>query len=395
MNSESDGPPVTVRKVILVAPRHPEMSGGSTFVTNITAAFRSRGVAVDTVSVWPGDDAALPELIVFPREALHKGPVLRGGGRPTLGNLAQLPVKRVDRLLGLRRLRRLIEHAGSDTAVIFTHVSAKKVLDDAGYRRPSGDRPVFIGQHHSQFASLDHETWLRAQFVDHYADLDAFTALTPEDASDFATLLEVPTYAVGNPATVISTDPVVPSRSRTVVALARYSQEKNLEAMVRVFADATTDMTSAGWHLDIFGEGDRRSALEQEISRSAAGDRVHLMGRTLEPEHVLRGAALNLLTSTYEGFGMSVLEASCVGVPSMAFDCAPGLRSLMSGGAGVLVKHGDESAYAHELRGLLKEPHRLDALGRSAHQRAHRFSSSCVMRQWEQIFADRTVNRAT
>ncbi len=93
-----------------------------------------------------------------------------------------------------------MESMGDETLVVFTHVWSKTRLDETGYRRgPRG--PLFVGQHHSSHRSVADFTPMADEHRIHFADLDAFLALTEEDARGFATLMpRVPCYAMPNPA---------------------------------------------------------------------------------------------------------------------------------------------------------------------------------------------------
>ena len=146
-------------------------------------------------------------------------------------------------VLGLRRYRRLIESFGSDTLVIFTHVKAKMVLRESGFHRSSGGA-IFVGQHHSSFDSLNYETWLRDALPAEFADVDAFTALTDEDAREFARLIGVPCFGIGNPLPKGIRRGAHPKH--IAVALARYSGEKQLDIMIRAFAVATSSPEFGG-----------------------------------------------------------------------------------------------------------------------------------------------------
>ena len=173
----------------------------------------------------------------------------------------------------------------------------------------------------------------------------------------------MPCHGVGNPIPA----GIRPSRhDRPVaVALARFSYEKQLDVMIRCFADATSTPDLAHWQLHIYGEGDLEPQLRECIGGLDVGERIQLMGKTDDVASVMEGASLNLLTSLYEGFGMTILEAAAAGIPSVVFDCSPGVRLLVGGGRGYLVRANDEAAYALQLRETL-----LDGGGRNL--RGHR-----------------------
>ena len=198
---------------------------------------------------------------------------------------------------------------GSDTLVLFTHVTPLAVLHESGFTwAPSG--PLVIGQHHAPFVSVEEDPALGRRIAREFAGVDVFVALTDDDAARFAEVLPVPCYALPNPARPLSAVEEAAidhggARPRTAVALARLSPVKQLDLMIRAFVRATAAPGLQDWRLRIFGEGSERAALERVIDAAGAGDRVELMGEVDDVGPVLDAAAVNLLTSRYEGFGMS------------------------------------------------------------------------------------------
>ncbi len=386
--------PQEIKRVVFAAVRVPEMSGGSTYVETMSEALAAEGVDVRHVSLLPGTrPERFPTTVVYRRERLHAGPVLRGGGSP-LRRLWAVPLvvfKRIDRRRSLRRYRRAIESLGSDSVVIFTHVKTKAVLRESGYRRRPGG-PVLIGQHHSTFASLDHETWLREAIPAEYDDLDVFTALTDRDAEDFQRLLAVPCFGIGNPlpAGIQPGD----DRPPVAVAFARFSAEKQLDVMIRAFAQATSTPALDHWRLHIYGDGDLRDELQGCIDALDAGERVRLMGRTNDVAGVLRHASLNLLTSLYEGFPMTILEAAAAAVPTVVFDCSPGVRLLAVPGGGYLVPAQDEAAFVGVLRGAMQDPAGRAARGAQALAMSQRYSGPAIVDQLGTIISRSAEVRA-
>lgn len=375
--------------VVLVTPRHPEMSGGSTFVRTMQEALEADGVAVDVVSVWPGTTGGRrASLTVYPDEQLHRGPVLRGQGglAGRARGLPRLVRKRVQRTRQHRRLRQLLGSLGPGSVVIFTHPLGRIAAEDAGWRRPANG-PVLVGQHHSQFRSLEDETWLAEAIPRYFSDVDAFVALTDDDAEQFARILPVPCFGIGNPVAPppAPTPGSVESPTPAAVALARFSHEKQLDVMIRCFVEATSPAHLRHWRLRLYGEGDQRESLEKQINDTGVADRVSLEARTDDPFGTLREAQLNLLTSAYEGFPMTLLEAGSVGTPSIAFDCSAGVHGLLADGAGVLVPPGGEEAYATALRALMEDDDLRARIGDAAHDRAQSFSPEAVLERWARM----------
>lgn len=367
-------------RIIFACPRIPELGGGGTATEALSRALIQRGVDVSHVTLTPGIRPPLvPTFTVFEMGDAHRTPSFRGtrGIRARARGAVTALLKWRDRRRGLRRLRRTVETLGPHDVVVFTNLLPKIILDESGYRR-SASSPIFIGQHHSTFHGQGSE-WERGPKMRHFDDIDLFLALTNEDARLFQSVVEAPCRSVPNIA-----PPMEHRRHRpghTVVALARYEREKQLDLMIEAFAAATRH-EHREWHLHIYGDGSLRSQLEGQIKQLNLDDRVHLMGRTDDVEEVMSTAALHLLTSEFEGFPMSVLEASAMGVPTIAFDCSPGVRELVSEKSGVLVAPGDPAAFSVELERLIADDRLRGLLGSAALEVAATYSGDAVVDKW-------------
>ena len=129
-----------------------------------------------------------------------------------------------------------------------------------------------------------------------------------------------------------------PGRDR-LVWLGRVVAHKRAELIVPVAA--------RGFAIDVIGRGPGTAALQAAAAAvPAASGRVCLRGFLSEEDKfaAMGGALLHLNTSQGEGWGLCVLEAAALGVPTVAYD-VPGLRdSVRDGETGWLVRDGEELA---------------------------------------------------
>src|SRR4029077_8262782 len=94
------------------------------------------------------------------------------------------------------------------------------------------------------------------------------------------------------------------------------------------------------------GRGWRDEKLVRALQERAAVTRVRWLGYVTESDLVAlySGAALFVLASTLEGFGLPVLEAMACGTPVLASD-VPALREV-GGDLAHFVSPGDDAAFA-------------------------------------------------
>ena len=158
-------------------------------------------------------------------------------------------------------------------------------------------------------------------------------------------------------------EPPPPPEEPRLAAVGRLIPIKGLDVLLRAFALARARVP--GLTLEIAGSG----PLEGEL-RATAPDGVSLIGRVAPAAPVLGRAAIVVVPSRGEGFGMVALEAAERGRAVVATRVG-GLPEIVADGeTGLLVPSEDASALADALVELATDPERVRRLGAAARRRA-------------------------
>ena len=132
----------------------------------------------------------------------------------------------------------------------------------------------------------------------------------------------------------------------------------------------------ARYHLVVAGESDpnRQHALREMARNWKIADRVHLLGHVSDAdlETLYQHTRALVSPSTYEGFGLPVLEALTRGVPVIAWDI-PVMREVV-GTAGRLIKIGDLDALAQAMLQLAADTPQREALRQAGKEQAQKYS---------------------
>jgi glycosyltransferase involved in cell wall biosynthesis len=112
----------------------------------------------------------------------------------------------------------------------------------------------------------------------------------------------------------------------------------------------------------LVGDGPLRGALERQAAALGLSDTVGFTGARLDARELVARASLMLVTSRSEGLSVAVLEALAAGVAVVATD-VPGMRELLEGGAGIVVRDASAEALAEQAVGLLRAPCRCARMG--------------------------------
>lgn len=109
--------------------------------------------------------------------------------------------------------------------------------------------------------------------------------------------------------------------------------------------------------------------VDQAVERYDLRDRVHILGHVSGADYraLVAGAAAMAYPSTFEGYGLPVVEAMSAGVPVVA-GAAAALPEVVSGGA-QLLPPDDVTAWARTLTDLLTDDRASADLGRRGRER--------------------------
>ena len=127
-------------------------------------------------------------------------------------------------------------------------------------------------------------------------------------------------------------------------------------------------------HLAVVGDGELRSALEQQAKDLGLAGRVHFTGWITDVAAVYRDIDVAVLSSRNEGTPVALIEAGASGRPSVATDVG-GVRAVVEDGVtGYLVPPAETEVLARRVEALLGDPQLRRRMGMAGRERVrHRF----------------------
>ncbi len=189
-----------------------------------------------------------------------------------------------------------------------------------------------------------------------------------------------PVYLVPNGIAQVPYTPVPPVGQVSLTWVGRLVAHKRA---IRIL-DVAARLADRGIAIHVIGRGPETGPLAEQAAARGLADVVHLHGYL--PEHekaaLVAGSVLHLNTSQGEGWGLCVLEAAALGVPTVAYD-VDGLRdAVRDGETGWLAGSGD--AIEDVVEQALKE----------LADPARRVSIQAACRRWAACFGwDRSAER--
>lgn len=170
----------------------------------------------------------------------------------------------------------------------------------------------------------------------------------------------------------------------TIVAMGRLVYQKGFDLLLEAFKQCSSRFPH--WSLVILGEGHERCALESIVTRLKLHERVKFFGLVEDPPAVLRGADLFVMSSRFEGFPLSLIEAMACGLPVISTDCPTGPSEIIRDGIdGVLVPVDDVGALARAIDALCGDTAERRRLAAEAVKVVDRFGVAQVMAHWNRL----------
>jgi len=174
-----------------------------------------------------------------------------------------------------------------------------------------------------------------------------------------------------------------PPKEKRLLWLGRVSHEqKRAELILPVWEMVSKALPD--WELDVVGDGPLLESLQREASDRAM-PRIHFHGRQA-PDDYYRRAAIFFMTSAFEGFPNTLVEAQSQAAIPVVFDSYPVASWIVDDAVnGHLVEPFDVDAMAARIVELARYPER-ERFAEQALESARRFHSDRVGQMWEELF---------
>jgi glycosyltransferase involved in cell wall biosynthesis len=318
-------------------------------------------------------------------------PAIRRISLDLAGNRRNLASGFVRTARRVRSLRRVLQSVRPDVAISAMH-TANVILSLAARGLPE---LCAIGSEHNfppkAPMGIIWETMRRHA----YAGLAAVVALTHECASwlscnSYARCVKVIPNPVSWPLSEqeprIATEAFCAADRRILLGVGRLSMEKNFSTLINTFARLAPRQPE--WDLVIVGDGPLREDLQSQVRTLGLERRVSLPGRVGNMGDWYARADLYAMSSDFEGFPNTLVEAMAYGLPAVSFDCDTGPRDIIRHQVdGFLVAPGDEQGMESALGRLMEDDALRTAFSLRARQARERFSMTKIAGMWEDLFS--------
>lgn len=180
----------------------------------------------------------------------------------------------------------------------------------------------------------------------------------------------------------------IPKDPGRIIFVGRFNHEKRIDRLITAFsmiADKYPD-----WHVDIFGDGNEKQNLQNQIMEMKLEERVIIHEPTKAIFDEYKRSEFLVLCSEHEASPLVLVEAMACGIPCVSMDCPNGPRELINDGeTGLLAKDGDVEDLSNKIEWLIVHNKERSEMGNKARIFASSRKQSVIMDKWESLYSSK------
>lgn len=239
---------------------------------------------------------------------------------------------------------------------------------------------------------------LKRRFLRRYANIcrncDRYVTLCPEYARQLIHELQRYGYQPDSERFASIANPLLPAqeparcpKEKIVLFVGRLSHcDKRLDRLLKIWK--RIEQTVPDWRLILIGNGPEREKL-LKLARRLQLRRVEFAGYQSDVVSYYRRAAFICLTSSFEGFPMSLLEGQQYGAIPVSFDSYAAVREITRNGeAGILVPPFSKRQYARRLTEAMLDETAQARMREQSYRLAATYELEHIGEQWLRLFKD-------
>lgn len=232
------------------------------------------------------------------------------------------------------------------------------------------------------------ENWFVYERKQMYKLCDKFVLLSDSFISDFDKRykLKDPSklVAISNPLPFTGEDSVDLSKKEKVVLIVSrfFEAQKNLKASLRIWK-TVQDKGFQDWKLEVVGYGEDEEMLK-EYAKEIGLTNYEFMGKSNDVTSYYRKASIFMMTSNYEGFGMTILEAQHFGCVPIVLDNFSVAHDLIDNGENGFLAEA-ENDFREILLNCMKENESKKYLREKCVASSNRFTARAICSKWTML----------
>jgi glycosyltransferase involved in cell wall biosynthesis len=177
-------------------------------------------------------------------------------------------------------------------------------------------------------------------------------------------------------------EPYVGEREKVIVNVGRLVSQKNQKMLINAFSEIANEIEE--YKLVIYGEGNLRKELENQILQLKMKDRILLSGNVVDLYERIKKASVFVLSSDFEGMPNALIEAMAIGLPCISTDCpCGGPKSLIKNGEnGLLFEVGNKNQLINAIEYMINNPDKAKQMSEKAVNIRNTLNANHICEKW-------------
>ena len=138
-------------------------------------------------------------------------------------------------------------------------------------------------------------------------------------------------------------------------------------------------------HLAFAGTGPLMEQMQLLASDLGIQNQVHFLGYRQDIPALIRASTATLLASEREGLPRSVMESLCLEIPVIGTQTR-GIRDLLEGDCGLIVKLGDVEELAEAMARILNRPEEAKMMGKRGRERMKGYEVRQIIKLYDRLY---------
>lgn len=177
----------------------------------------------------------------------------------------------------------------------------------------------------------------------------------------------------------------IPDNKTVFIFMGRLNRDKGLFELLPAFNKLASSNPNV--FLLLFGRDEENIASTFPNYKNLNQGNFLYYGATPEPQNMLQAGDIFVLPTYREGFGSSVIEAACLGLPTITSDAYGVLDASEIGVTGLQCKVGDSDTLYEAMSQLANNKKLADEMGKAGRKRVlEKFSGEVVTRHWKGFY---------
>lgn len=177
-------------------------------------------------------------------------------------------------------------------------------------------------------------------------------------------------------------------KENEVLIVSRLDEEqKRISLALRIWEQIEKDSKFSDWRLTIVGHGEMDEPKYKRFVKTHNLSRVSFEG-TQEPSGYYKRASLFMMTSLYEGWGLTLTEAQQFGCIPLAFSSYASLPDIITDGEnGCVIDEGNYVEYIQRMKALMDDKKMRISMASKCIESSHRFENAKIVEEWHKLIS--------